>query len=217
MKAHKIRFVLLLLGLFAITGAHFSVQAQSADQVFKRLRAKYDGVQSVKAEFTQTLTSSYSKESSSSSGTVYLQGNKYRVEAAGQTLVTDGKVTWVYLPSDKQVLINDYQKDETTFSLNDFLFAHRDRYNVVKSTTTRLDGQKHHVLTLKPKQKDAFYTEVVLSMRDKDNVVTRLQVQDLNGTKMFFTLKNIQLNPKLNSTVFTFQPPKNVEIVDLRS
>ena len=210
----KILFVLgLVAGLFVVSG----VQAQSADQVYSQLQAKYKGIQSVRAEFSQTMTSEFTDEAVTSDGVVVMQGNKYRVETKAQTLVTDGKVTWVYLPADQQVLINDYVQDETNFSLNEFLFDYADRYRVSGVKTAQLDGQTHYVLTLTPKQQDAFFTSVVLSMRDRDDLVTRLQVEDVNGTKMDFRLKNIQVNPKLDSNVFTFKPPRDVEVVDLRS
>lgn len=205
------------MGLVFLTSGYSTVQAQSADQVYQRLKSTYHTINAVRAEFTQTMSSSYSDESATSSGVVVMQGNKYRVETQAQTLVTDGNVTWVYLPGDGQVLINDYIEDETTFSMNDFLLNQADQYRATKVTTTLLGGQKHYVLTLTPKSQDSFFTEVLLSMRDRDNLVTRLQVKDVNGTTMVFDLKNIQLNPKLDGNVFTFQPPKNVEIVDMRS
>ena len=207
----------LLFGFFTLAGAQSSVQAQSADQVYERLQTKYKGIQSVRAEFSQTMTSEFSDEKMTSDGVVLMQGNKYRVETQAQTLVTDGKVTWVYLPADRQVLVNDYVQDETNFSLNDFLFDYADRYRVASVTTAQLGGEKHFVIRLEPRSGDAFFSDVVLSMRDRDALVTRLQVEDVNGTKMDFTLKNIQVNPKLEANAFTFTPPRNVEIVDLRS
>jgi outer membrane lipoprotein carrier protein len=217
MKRYIRPLLIAFLALLAGTGAYSSVQAQSANQVFERVRDTYKSVQSVQAEFTQTMTSDYSDETQRASGTVYLQGEKYRVETPNQTMVTDGKVTWVYVPADKQVLVNAYVRDETTFTLNDFFFREAGRYTATKVTTTQSGGQKHFVLTLKPKDEESFFTEVTLTLRDRDAVITRLQVADVNGTTMDFMLNNIQLNPKLAGTVFTFTPPQNVEVVDLRS
>lgn len=211
-------FVHLLLLAALLLGSGFSrVQAQSADQIFQRLKAKYDSIASLRAEFSQTMTSSYTDEAATSQGLLILQGNRYRVETQGQTLVTDGKVTWVYVPSENQVLINDYVEDETTFSINEFFFNYEDHYKASKVKTARLNGEKHYVLTLTPKRQDAFFKQVTLSMRDRDNVVTQMEVVDVNDTTMTFNLKNIQLNPKLGPNTFKFTPPQNAEVVDLRS
>lgn len=206
----------LLVGLLSLAGAHFDVQAQTPRQVFDRLKERYAGIESVQARFTQAISSDYSDETMTARGTVVMQGNKYRVETDAQTLVTNGEITWVYMPADRQVLINDYVADETTFSLNDFFFHQADRYDATDVKTVQVSGAKHFVLTLKPKD-DTSFTEAVIYMRDSDALVTRLQVTDINGTRMDFTLEDLRINPSLDRTVFTFTPPPGAEIVDLRS
>lgn len=212
------RFLTSLLAVaFILTTAYSTVQAQRPNDVIQRLKAKYDKIESLRAEFNQTLTSSYSPDKSASSGVLVLKGDQYRVETSSQTLVTNGRVTWVYLPEENQVLINDFVKDESTFSLNDFFFDYDKRYNVSDVTPAQIEGQKHHVLTLTPKSRDSLFEKVTLSMRDRDDIVTRLRVTDVNGTTMDFTLTNIQLNPTLGNGTFNFSPPKTAEVIDLRS
>lgn len=198
-------------------GQTLPAQAQSAGQVLQRLKKKYDTVNALRAEFTQTLSSNYGGGASAFSGVVVLKGNQYRVETSTQTLVSDGKVTWIYSPAEKQVLVNTAVEDETTFSLNDFFLTYDEKYQAVSSQATRLNGQKHARLKLQPKSKDSFFREVTIYVRDSDTVVTRLEVLDVNDTKMVFNLKNIQLNPSVQPSTFTFTPPQGVEIIDLRS
>jgi outer membrane lipoprotein carrier protein len=212
------RFFTALLTVALILGsAYSSVQAQRPGDVIERLKAKYDKIESLRAEFNQTMTSSYSPDKSTSSGVLVMMGDQYRVETSSQTLVTNGRVTWVYLPAENQVLINDFVKDESSFSLNDFFFNYDKHYNVSDVSAAQIAGQKHHVLTLTPKSRDSLFETVTLSMRDRDDVVTRLRVTDVNGTTMDFTLTNIQLNPSLGAGTFTFSPPSNAEVIDLRS
>ena len=211
----------VLVGVFLSVAAAFSVavpsHAQDADEVFDRLKDKYESIEALRAEFSQTMSSSYMDEQATSYGVLVASGDKYRVETEGQTLVTDGEVTWVYMPSQQQVLINDYSEDEQTFSVSEFLFDYEENFELSDVKRTSLDGEQHFVLTLEPKKDDAFFTEATLSMRDRDDVVTRLQVVDVNGTTMVFRLTNIQINPKLDSGIFSFTPPKGAEVVDLRS
>ncbi len=191
--------------------------AQGADDVFDRLKDKYDSIESIRAEFSQTMTSSYMDEEATSRGVLVIKGDHYRVETEGQTLVTNGDVTWVYMPSQNQVLINDYNEDEQTFSISDFLFNYDDNFNASTVTTSQIGGKRHFVLTLTPTKDDAFFTEATLSLRESDNVITRLQVVDVNGTTMIFNLENIQLNPSLKDNTFSFTPPEGTEVIDLRS
>ena len=206
---------LLLVAIFLTIGDQAT--AQDADDVFERLKDKYDSIESLRAEFSQTMSSSYMDEEATSRGVLVVQGDRYRVETEGQTLVTDGDVTWVYMPSQNQVLINDYNEDEQTFSISDFLFDYEDNYDASEVALTQLGGKRHFVLTLTPKKDDAFFTEATLSVRESDNVITRLQVVDVNGTTMIFNLENIQLNPPLQKNTFSFTPPEGTEVIDLRS
>ena len=206
---------LLLVAIFLTIGDQAT--AQDADDVFERLKDKYDSIESLRAEFSQTMSSSYMDEEATSRGVLVVQGDRYRVETEGQTLVTDGDVTWVYMPSQNQVLINDYNEDEQTFSISEFLFDYEENYDASQVALTQLGGTRHFVLTLTPKKDDAFFTEATLSVRESDNVITRLQVVDVNGTTMIFNLENIQLNPSLQENTFSFTPPKGTEVIDLRS
>jgi chaperone LolA len=209
MKLSYLLSRLLIVAIFL--GMVDQAAAQSADTVFERLKEKYDTIESLRAEFSQTMTSSYMDDEATSKGVLVIQGDRYRVETDGQTLVTDGDVTWVYMPSQNQVLINDHNDDEQTFSINEFLFDYDENFDASDVKTATLGGQKHFVLTLTPKSEDAF------SMRDSDDIITQLQVVDVNGTTMLFNLENIQLNPTLQDNIFSFTPPQGTEVVDLRS
>lgn len=214
------RFNVLRTGVLAVIVLLFGHQAafaQTPDQVIRRVQDKYNGVQALRAEFTQTMSSAYSDEAQSYSGTIYLQGDKYRVEAGRQTFVTDGAVTWIYNADENQVLVNSNVEDETSFSLNDFLFNLQDDYTATEARRVNLAGQQHFMLKLKPRQTDSFFSDVTVWLRDSDTVVTRLEVVDANMTTMTFDLKNVQLNPAINAGTFTFRPPQNAEVVDLRS
>jgi len=110
-----------LLTVLCVTGL-FSVQAQSAEEILDRMKTRFDTIDTFRAEFSQVITSEFSDEREMSSGVLTMKKDQYRVETPGQTIVTDGITTWVYLPYEDQVLINDYEEDEMTFSINDFFF-----------------------------------------------------------------------------------------------
>lgn len=212
-------FVVALLAalLTALAVPSGPATAQSVDEVFERLKAKYESIDALRANFSQTMRSSYMDEEATSHGILIASGEKYRVETDGQTLVTDGIVTWVYMRSQDQVLINDYSEDEQSFSVSEFLFNYDDNFDATSVETTTVDGEEHFVLRLDPESEDTFFTEATLSLRTRDDIITRLQVVDVNGTTMEFTLTDIELNPTLDASEFQFTPPNGAEVIDLRS
>lgn len=205
-------FTLLMLLLLAGGGR---AQAQDADQLVRRLEEKYNSDQALKAQFTQTV--SQGGQTNTLSGTLTLQGDRYRVTTDQQTLVTNGETTWIYTPARGQVLVNDYVEDETAFSPSRFFDGYRERYRVSDVRTTQREGEKHYVLTLKPKQEGAFFREVTLWMRASDAVVTRLAVRDANQSKMTFALRDVSFGVETDASTFRFDAPQDAEVVDLRS
>lgn len=217
MNTRYFSVVLLFAALTVLSFGHTTAQAQDAATIAKRLQDKYNTVQSLRAEFTQTMTSAFSDDAATSSGVLVVSGDKYRVETATQTLVTDGVTTSIYLPEENQVLLNDFIQDETSFSPSEFLLNYDDHFTVTEAETVTLDRAKHIKFSLSPKNKDSFFQEATIWMRDRDDIITRLELLDVNETRMTFVLKNVQLNPTLDDKAFTFTPPKGAEIVDLRS
>ena len=204
---------LFLLGHSAL----MAEDAEAAEAVFLRLQAKYESLESLRADFTQTMSSPYSEQDESFSGTMILQGEKYRIETETELLFVNGIETYVYRPNERQVLINDVVEGEESFSPSAFLLNYDDRFTVLDAETVLLNGEKHHRLNLKPKGDDSFFREATLWMRDRDDLITRLSMLDVNETRMMFELTNIEVNPALEDDVFTFTPPDGVEVIDLRS
>ncbi|MBT8398862.1 MAG: outer membrane lipoprotein carrier protein LolA [Rhodothermia bacterium] len=206
--------VLFLIGLAAtgIVDAH----AQSGEEVVAAVRNRLQQSKALSAEFDQTFASEYIDHTESVDGTILLQGDKYRVETPLQTFVTDGKVTWIYNRAENQVLINNFVEDETTFSLNRFLFDFDDRYYVAEMEGAPLDAN-HYRVTLRAFDASEFFPEVTMVVDRVTYAIARLEVVDANQTLITINLRNLDLNPEVDPRAFTFDPPESSEIVDLRS
>lgn len=205
------RSLLILLAVLFV--GQSAAQAQNASQIMQRLRTKYKSVKTFSADFSQAGSSEYGG-SQRLSGKLIMQGDRYRVETSQQTIVSNGKLTWVYTPSDRQVLVNNAKDDENAYSLNDFLYSND--YVPASVKATQSGGARHWVLVVKPRSRDAQFRQATLWLRDSDNLVTRIDVVDQNDDRMSFTLSNIKVNPRTSSATFAFRQPKGVEVVDLR-
>ena len=198
--------------MFAASVVLFAGQAEaqrSAD-VLDRLRDRYASLDALRADFVQTVGNATME------GTIALRGDAYRIETADQTLVTDGATAWVYSKPDRQVRVNDAVADETTFSPADFFTNYPDRFTVTASGIETIDGVRHERLRLVPKSRDAFLREVTLFVRSADALPTRVVIEDGNGTRMAFDLRDVEVNPRLGADTFRFVPPAGTDVVDLR-
>ena len=201
-----------LFTLLVLLAVPSSGQAQTnSGTVIDRLRARYESLDALRAQFTQRIGTA------EMDGALVLRGDAYRIDTGDQTLVTDGTTSWVYSKADKQVLVNDAVADETTFSPADFFTHYPDRFNVAVDGKESIAGVSHDRLRLTPKNAEAFLQEVILFVRGTDALPTRVQLVDGNGTTIVFDLRDVEINPRLGNDAFRFVPPSGAEIVDLRS
>lgn len=209
-RAIHIRILSGLLCLIITSSG--SVHAQTADEVLAALRSKYDTMTSLRATFNQTTSSTYMDETEHFHGDIILQGDSYRIEMPSQTIVTDTRITWVYNKSENQVLINDYVDDETTFSLSRFLNEFDSAYTVDAFEST----DEGSILTLLPLDPFSSFQSVTIWTRSRDDLVTRLDVVDVNDVQMSLDLLDIEFNPPVPGGSFVFVTPEGVEEIDLR-
>lgn len=193
-----------------------TASAQSGDALLQRLQTRYRSLQGLRAQFTQTMQADGSA-AQTFSGTLVAQGNRYRVEAGPQTFVTDGQTTWMYDTRRNQVVVNRYVANQTAFSPTTFFGTAGQRFRVTNVASSGNGAARTHTLTLAPRSASEMFQNVTLTMRDADNTVSRVEMRDGNGTTMRYELRNLQINPRIPTSTFTFRAPRGAEVVDLRS
>ncbi len=206
----RLTVICFVLGL----AGSYEAKAQSADDIARRLSAKYQSLSSLRAEFTQTLTSEYSDIRDEKSGSLILKGDNYLLDTGNEVYARNGDATWRFSHQDNQVIVSDYSADSGNFSVNDLFFNYDEMFNIMDIETENYSGTRHYRVRMEPRATDSFFSEVTLWLRDRDDIITRIRMVDLNGTRMDFQLKNVQLNPTLAADAFA--PPPDAEIIKLR-
>ena len=206
----------LFVAMCVLAIGHSVAHAQSADAVVDRLQAKYESIDGLEATFTQTMSSEYLDAPETASGKVILSGKRVRIETSRQTFVSDGLVTWLYDARTDEVLINDYIEEEM-FPVREFLFDYERTYDVVSVEEAVDRGSDVQVVRLRARDGTTPYRDLTISVRDRDDVISRIELVDVNETRMVFELEDVVLNPTITSETFTFSPPAGSEVIDLRS
>ena len=195
------------------TATASSGQDPEARAVMNRLQEKFDEIEAFSARFKQTLDADYAGSSTTVRGTIILSGDKYRIETEGQTVLTDGTTTWVYVTEDNQVIINDYVEDEGTFTPAHFLDERTERYDASFAEEVSAES---YVVRLSTKSPDTYIESATLWIDKQDYTVSRIDVVDVNRASIRFEMSDVNLSPRIDEDTFTFQPAEGVEVVDLR-
>jgi len=139
------------------------------------------------------------------------KGNKYNVKTNTLQMISDGKTVWNFVKAENKVNINNVSSFQSKFSLDVifFTFIHDFRTESVEK------NDKGYVLELIMKEPIDMLDKVVLFINDKTLDIYRLKIISYQTTTTW-DISKLKLNPKLSKNAFSFEIPKDAEVIDLR-
>jgi outer membrane lipoprotein carrier protein len=188
--------------------------AEDATEVVSKLQSKYESIKSIKADFTQEV-SSKTMPAMTSEGKVWLKKpGRMRWEyktPAKDLIVSDGKTIWLFQPDLNQVIEKTAASSASAMA-TDFLSGIG---NIEKEFIVVLSAAEgaNHVLTLTPKQEQASLKKLTLEVGKKSSLVEKTVITDHYGNKTSVTFKNIKLNSSVKDSLFKYTAPKGVAVV----
>lgn len=197
-----------------------SARAQSADAIIDRAVAAYGRLNSMRAEFKQTLTNPLTGNSQTTSGVILRKKpNLLSITFdSGDRVAADGDTLWVYLPSSVpgQVMRMPYTGGNASAvdPAEQFLNAPRTRFTVTSSGTATVSGRPTHAVTLVPKRANAAFTNAKVWIDDADSSIRQFDVESANGLKRHVVITSFTANPSLGNSSFRFTVPKGAKVVD---
>ena len=211
---------LTFLAALAFAALPISSRAQSADAIIYRAVAAYGRLNSMRAEFKQTLTNPLTGNSQTTSGVILRQKpNLLSITFdSGDRVAADGSTLWVYLPSSVpgQVMRMPYTggNASTVDPAEQFLNSPRTRFTVTSSGTATVSGRPAHAITLVPKRTNAGFTSAKVWIDDADSSIRQFDVESANGLKRHVVITNFTANPAIAKSSFRFALPKGAKVVD---
>jgi len=208
---------------FAIAALPVGARAQNADAIIDRAVAAYGRLNSMRAEFRQTLTNPLTGNAQTTSGVILRQKpNLLSITFdSGDRVAADGSTLWVYLPSSipGQVVRMPYTGANASAvdPAEQFLNSPRTRFTVTSSGAATVGGRSTHAVTLVPKRANSAFKNAKIWVDDSDSSIRQFDVETANGLKRHVVITSFTANPDLTKSAFRFSPPKGAKIVDQAS
>lgn len=206
MKLSKSIFTILLSAI-AIT-AH----ANSTNDLTSLL----NGVQSMQANFTQTVYDNHNKAVQKSYGVMAMQRpGKFRWDVKKpipQLIIANQTKLWIYDPDLEQVTIRSLKKaaGETPALLLSNVGNTLETDFTVTELPAKTSGSRWFKLT--PKKADNMFASVQMAFTN--NQINEMDLQDQLGHTTKILYKNIQTNISLAANLFTFKAGSGVDVID---
>ncbi len=175
-----------------------------------------NGLKGLDGHFVQRVFSSNGRLKEDSSGRVSLSApRQFRweyVKPNPQLIVADGDHVWIYDPDLEQVTVKNQNAEEQQSALTVLIDpGELDRsYNLADGGTQ--DGVKWVALTPKKVSEDSQFKQAKLGF-DPQGGLQRMTIEDTLGQRTEISFSDWQRNPKFVKGLFTFKPPKGVDVV----
>ena len=145
-----------------------------------------------------------------------VKGGKYRLQLPDRVMVSDGRSVWNATSSTKTVIINALQSGAAT---TDDLSIERVFFTLLAVYRVQHEQQARGLTTLRlvPPSPTATvggveWADVVV---DKAMSVRSITVHDASSTTSW-TITQVRRNPSIAASTFSYVPPSNWQIIDLR-
>jgi outer membrane lipoprotein carrier protein len=211
------RFALILAGLLSAGLVASAAQTPpSADELARRLQARYDTVQSFSADFTQTFEGGLLGLPTTERGTLKLRKpDRFRMEYTQpekKTFVADGSMLFGYFPEDNIGTQDPLPRaDEASSAL---LFV-AGRGNLPRDFTAALapmHPEGEWQLELTPKSPSPDLQHLTLTVRRDSLALTGFGWTDDQGGSTMTRLSNLRENAPIPDREFEFRFPAGVII-----
>ncbi len=202
-----------------------SAAALDGLEAVDRLQEKFDKVRTLSARFEKKHHWKLVDRTTRLKGKLHVEKpNRFRFETGVQTVTTDGTTAWNYVPDNDQVLVSNYGKVKDDRSFEKMLFdlillgvgEYRETFNARYEGEARARGARCHVIALEAKESDRYVSRVKVWVDRKAWLVRRIEYSNINDDLTTYDLWDLKVNRDLDPGLFGFDPPKDVEVVDLR-
>jgi len=221
-KAHRdIRLDEFLAALILVLCFTGTLQAQTTMTALSRAEAAYRGMQTLQADFSQTLDNPMMGGSVGSRGTLYLEPpSQFAMrftDPAGDRIVSDGTWLWLHLPSSvpNQVIRQPIPTRGAASPnlLAQFVDRPLEHYMASYIGSETVAGDIVDVLRLIPRRTDDPFTEAQVAIARTTGLVRRLMVVEPAGQRRTIVFDRIQVDIEIPDAELEFVVPAGTRVV----
>lgn len=144
------------------------------------------------------------------------RGNKFILDMPDRTIICDGKNVWNYTKEKKSVVISAFNAASGGISVEKIMLDVIAKYKATSLTNQGKGKNALWMLNLQPNGETLYgIRSITLGLDDSKKIIRRISISSDQGSQEW-TVKSLQINPKLSDAAFSYSAPKGVEVIDMR-
>ncbi len=208
--------ILIITIIFIFSATQAQVIDKQAEKILEQVSNKMQSLKTMKIEFSYIMENKEENIKETEKGTIYIEGNKYRLHIAQQIIISDGKTIWTYFKDANEVQINDADTNDENTPLN-MLTTYNKNYRPKLIREVPKSGRIIQIIDLTPNKSQSFY-KIRLEIDKSVNMIVNSAIYDKSGTIFIYTIDKFTENPNIDSSQFTFKRADfpGVVVTDMR-
>ena len=202
----------VVIGLVAVCA---TASATPLDTLLKGVEARYNKAKTLQVLFQEEYTPPGHARRTESGLLLLRKPGKMRWEysqPAGKLFVSDGKLLWLYTPSENRVEKMKFQESDDMRAPLAFLLGKLHFDKEFRNIQGKPEGADTRI-TAEPKTDNLPYSSVEFVVAP-DNHIREVKVTGFDRSVLHFTFDQERLDPKLDDNLFHFEVPKGAELVE---
>lgn len=196
----------------------FGLKAQnSADELLKSVIDKTKSYQTMEVDFEYKMLNRDAGIDETKTGKVFIKGDAYKLEMAGQSVYSDGKTVWTYLQESEEVMVSDVNTGEESITPSNILTSYYNEYKISFQNHKENAAKGYKTVELKPESGKKF-SKIQIVIDDKKLQIVSFNIFDNGGNEFTYLINKLQHDKIIADHFFVFNPSDfpDVEVVDMR-
>jgi len=223
MKKILIISALIINSTFGIVTAQEdkNVKDPKAKVILDKLSAQNKSYKSIEAEFEYKLVNTADGIDETQSGKILFSGNKYKLNIAGQEIVSDGETMWTFIADADEVQISEVPEeaegDDSFLNPSSIFTLYEKGFKYTYDKEESVNGKTVDVIRLYPDnpEEKSFHT-IILKVIQENTQIHSMTIKSKDGNNFTYVLKTFKPNAPINATSFKFDESKAGDVIDLR-
>lgn len=203
--------------LAALLSASIPAEAQTAKSVLDKTAAKLRNSGGLQATFEAT-TFKGTTQTGQTTGSIFVQGNKFQVNSTELSVWFDGKTQWSLLKSSNEVNVSTPSAEEIQ-EMNPYAFVNLYKKGYQLSLTeTTYKGNACYEARLLAQDKSASIQEMRITIGKTNYLPQSVRIRQGSNGWTRIRINSLKTGKKWNEDFFRFNPKDypDTEVIDLR-
>ncbi len=212
-KYFLLSIVILAFGL--------SISAQNKDkratEIVKALADKTASYERIFLDFTYNLYNYEANVNEDKQGALWIMGDKYRLEIAGQIVICDGELVYTVIPDAEEIQVSALESGEDAMTPTRLLSSYYEDYRSKLLRENFENDMMVQVLDLIPNEGKSYF-KVRLTIDKSLQQLVSITIYDKNGSIYTYKINQFKGNDDFNESLLSFDETNypDYEVIDMR-